>query len=99
MLELKRTQIQPGAGTNATKRLLLGFVLGAAVILQCQQASAKLPAESMRYTLKATLTNTLVEPNARGTVSGSLSSKGSVESQLLRVWLTKLTPGAGYSLI
>src|SRR2546430_1072425 len=98
MLELKKTQIQPGAGTNTIKRLLLGLVLGAAVIFQCHQASAKLPAEGLRYTLKATLTNTLVEPTARGTVSGNLSSKGSVETQLLRISVSKLTPNTGYSL-
>jgi hypothetical protein len=99
MLESKRTQIELNLNKSATKRFLPALVLGLAVAWQCQAATPRLATNLERYSLRAVMTNNTVEPKARGTISGSLSSSGSVESQLLTISLTKLTTNTTYTLI
>jgi hypothetical protein len=51
---------------------------------------------SFSYSFRATFTNTGVDPDARGTVSGSLSRRGARDNQRLAIAASKLDPDTTY---
>src|SRR4051794_858925 len=99
MIKNIRNMFPKTSQRNETKTMLPGLFLAMAVLFQCHHAAGVLASDSLSYHLNTKMTNNTVDPNPKGTISGALSSKGSVQNQALRVSLTKLNADTAYTLI
>lgn len=90
MLELNRTSIDGPNITKKTKHLVRGLLLGGTLLCLSHAAPASPVVNSFSYSFRAAMTNMGVDPDARGTVRGSLSRRGATDNQRLTITVSKL---------
>src|ERR1041385_1006123 len=97
MLKLKITATNHSRSSRAS-RVAKGLVLGAIILSLSQVANAASVVNSVSYVFRATVTNTLVDADAQGTVQGNLTRRGAVDNQRLKISLSKLDADTTYHL-
>jgi len=92
------------SAVNATKRILTSFGLALAVLGLGQGALAN-PGDQgpngttiLHFTFNSVMTNSSVDPEAKGTIAGNLNHQGNANYRMLKIALTKLTPNSTYQL-
>lgn len=103
MLKLNRTSIDSrnnmkknnpaiNSRNNMKKnnRLVWSLLFGGSLLLSSHAALAASVVNSFSYSFQAAMTNTGVDPDARGTVRGSLSRRGATDNQRLTITVSKL---------
>src|SRR4051812_25355253 len=83
---------------NGARQLAMNLVLGGTILYSSHAALAAAVVNSFNYTFRAPMTNSGVDPDARGTVQGSLARRGAVDNQRLTIKATKLDSTATYHL-
>ena len=96
MLELNRTSIDSRNIMKKTKHLVRGLLFGGTLLCLSHAAPASPVVNSFSYSFRATFTNAGVDPDARGTVSGSLSRRGATDNQRLAITASKLDTDTTY---
>src|SRR5437588_4157713 len=99
MLKLKSTATNQPQLLNRTRRLTQSLVLGATILSLSQLANASPAVNSVSYVFRATMTNTVVDSDARGAVQGNLTRRGAVDNQRLKVTVSKLDADSTYHLV
>ncbi|HXI84535.1 MAG TPA: ice-binding family protein [Verrucomicrobiae bacterium] len=85
--------------TNRTKRILTGLALAGAVMFPRADAIAKQGGTSiLHFNFTSVMTNSGVEPDASGNVTGKLSQQGNANNQQLKISLANLSPSTTYQL-
>jgi len=95
MLELNRTSTHQHNIFSRTRHLVNGLVFSGALVL-AQGAIGSPVINSFTYAFQATMTNSGVNPNARGTVQGNLNRRGTVDNQHLTISVAKLDANTTY---
>jgi hypothetical protein len=96
MIRLNKTTIGAvGIGKNI-RGPWAGLVCATAIFLSAPAMFASAVVSSLHYSFKAALTNTGVDTDARGTVSGSLSRRGVTDKQSLKISLSRLDASTPY---
>src|ERR1051326_9048411 len=86
--------------TTGTKRIIMGLALAVTVMLLGSDALAKKGGTSiLHFNFTSAMTNTGVDSDASGTVSGKLSQQGNASNQRLKISLANLGPNATYQLV
>jgi Ice-binding-like len=98
MLKLNRTSIESRNIMKKTKHLVRGLLLGGILLCVPHAAPASPVINSFSYNFRTAMTNNGVDPDARGTVSGSLSRRGATDSQRLAITASKLETDTTYHL-
>src|SRR3954452_19262775 len=96
MLELNNTAVQPRSKNRGTKDLVKGLAFGGSLLFLSQMAPAAPAISTFNYAFKANMTNGSADPDARGTIQGNLSSRGTTEKQKLTITVSKLATNATY---
>jgi hypothetical protein len=78
---------------------LAGILLGAALLTVGPAVHAGAPVNSFAYSFRAKMTNTGVDANAKGIVTGGLNRRGSIDNQHLNIVASKLDATTAYHLI
>jgi len=99
MLELKRTSVHMRNVAMGTKNFVRGLIFGGTVLFLSHAAFATAVINSISYSFKVATTNSGVEPNALGTVSGSLMRRGATDNQGLKITVSKLNTNTTYHLV
>ena len=85
---------------NGTKQILTGLVVAGAVMFLPHGALAAANGTSvLHFTFKTAMTNTVVNPAARGTIYGNLNRRGNANNLRLRITLAKLDRNTAYQLV
>lgn len=85
---------------KATKPALMGIALAFGLAFSPHEAAAQTGEKNtLQFVFKGEMTNTGVEPLARGKVDANLNLKGYVGSQKLALTLDHLTPNTAYQLV
>ena len=98
MLKLERKKCGRRNLINGARRLARNLVLGGTILYSSHAALAAAVVNSFSYTFRAPMTNSGVDPDARGTVQGSLVRRGATDNQRLTITATKLDSSATYHL-
>jgi hypothetical protein len=99
MLKLNRSAKSGIPGIEITKNLVRGLVCLGALFAGSQAALSSPVVNSLSYSFKAALTNSGVDTDARGTVSGKLSRRGVTDKQSLSIALSRLDASAPYQVV
>jgi hypothetical protein len=100
MFESTLNSVQPQNFSKITKKIAAGILFGAALSIALPIAHAAAVVNSVNYSVHAKMTNTGVDADAKGIVSGSLNRRGSTtDNQHLAISVTKLDPSATYQLV
>jgi hypothetical protein len=99
MLNLNNSSIDKRNIIKRTKNLVKGLVFGGIALLLAHAAPASGVINSITYSFRTALTNTGVDSDARGTVSGSLNRRGATDNQRLTVNVSKLDADTTYHLV
>ena len=85
---------------NGTKRMLMGLVLAVAVMFLPHDAVAKQGGtDILHFMFNKEMTNTGVDPDARGKIEETLTRQGNANNQRLKISLANLDPNTAYRLI
>jgi len=99
MLELNRTSIDSRNFIKRSKHLARGLLFGGTLLCLSPAAPASPVINSFSYSFRAAMTNNGVDPDARGTVRGSLSRRGATDNQRLTITASKLETDTTYQLV
>jgi hypothetical protein len=99
MLQLNQTSVHQRSFISRTKALSHSLVLGGAVLLASHTAPAAPMVSSLHYNFRTAMTNSGVEPAARGTVMGVLNLRGATDNEMLAFTLSKLQANTTYHLV
>ena len=99
MLPLNSTSIRQRSFLSRTKSAAGGLVLGGALLLASHAAPAAPVINSFSYISRAVMTNSGIEPTARGTVLGNLTRRGAVDNQRLTLTVSKLQADTTYHVV
>ena len=75
------------------------LVCGTVLLFLAQASNASPFINSFNYRFKTAVTNSGVEPSARGTVSGTLAQRGAADTQKLTVTVSKLQANTTYHIV
>ena len=85
--------------TNGTKRILTGLALAVAMMfLRSDALAASSGTSILHFIFKSAMTNTGVDADASGNVSGKLTRQGNASNQQLKISLANLDPNTTYQL-
>ncbi len=88
------------AVVNETKRILTSLLVVSAIMLLTHDARATTNVTTvLHFTFRSVMTNTAVEANARGIVTGNLDHKENASSLRLNISLSRLNSNAVYLLV
>ncbi|HXU76956.1 MAG TPA: ice-binding family protein [Methylomirabilota bacterium] len=95
----KLNSADPGMkiGWSGPRRILMGLVLAGSLMLLNQGAAAG--TSILHVLFKAAMVNSGVDPNAQGTIDGTLTRQGNANNQRLKITLTNLDPGTEYQML
>jgi hypothetical protein len=82
-----------------TKNLVRSLIFGGTLLYLPHVAPASPVINSFSYSFRAAMTNNGVDPDARGTVSGSLSRRGATDNQRLAITASKLDTDTTYHVV
>ncbi|HXI84527.1 MAG TPA: ice-binding family protein [Verrucomicrobiae bacterium] len=84
---------------SGTKQIIMGLALAAAVMFPRTDALAKQSGTSiLHFNFSSAMTNTGVDPDASGNVTGKLTRQGNASNQQLKISLANLDPSTTYEL-
>ncbi len=99
MTQINSTSIHQRSFLSRTKVLSRGLVLGGAILLSAYTAPASPVANTLNYNFRVVMTNSGVEPTARGTVFGGVILRGATDNQRLALTVSKLQANTVYHLV
>lgn len=99
MLALNRTSIDRHDLVKNNKHILKGLLFGGTLLCLSHAAPASAAVDSFSYSFKAAMTNPGVDPDARGSVRGSLSRRGATDKQALTITAAKLDANTTHHVV
>ncbi len=99
MFEFKNASVVSSSIPKRARNLVGFFVLGATVLMLSRAAPASAAVNAFSYTFRAAMTNSGVDPNARGSVHGNLTRRGVTDNQRLTVTVSRLDTNTTYHLV